>query len=176
MNAEIDAQYDKEYALIQLVEDSTERQNAMEALNAKYNENRRDAALEYAALLSDVVPKVCAGRYSAGGFGRGHPDAEAAGVQRGGRSRKARPAGGPERHRRGHGRRRDDRALPPCSRRSSPLDSGLSESEIQAAIPGDRLHHGAGADRRHPDVFKQPRGGTAGAFGDVWRRAARKRC
>ena len=60
MNAEIDAQYDKEYALIQLIEDSTERQNAMEALNAKYNENRRDAALEYAALLRDVVPKVWA--------------------------------------------------------------------------------------------------------------------
>ena len=60
MNAEIDAQYDKEYALIQLIEDSTERQNAMEALNAQYNENRRDAALEYAALLSDVVPKVWA--------------------------------------------------------------------------------------------------------------------
>ena len=35
MNAEIDAQYDKEYALIQLIEDSTERQNAMEALNAQ---------------------------------------------------------------------------------------------------------------------------------------------
>ena len=46
MNAEIDAQYDKEYALIQLMEDSTERQNAMEALNAQYNENRRNAALE----------------------------------------------------------------------------------------------------------------------------------
>ena len=60
MNAQIDAQYDKEYALIQLMEDSTERQNAMEALNAKYNENRRNAALEYAALLSDVVPKVWA--------------------------------------------------------------------------------------------------------------------
>ena len=60
MNAEIDAQYDKEYALIQLMEDSTERQNAMEALNAQYNENRRDAALEYAALLSDVVPNVWA--------------------------------------------------------------------------------------------------------------------
>ena len=60
MNAEIDAQYDKEYALIQLIEDSTERQNAMEALNAKYNENRRNAALEYAELLSDVVPRVWA--------------------------------------------------------------------------------------------------------------------
>ena len=60
MNAEIDAQYDKEYALIQLIEDSIERQNAMEALNAKYNENRRNAALEYAELLSDVVPRVWA--------------------------------------------------------------------------------------------------------------------
>lgn len=60
MNAEIDAQYDKEYALIQLIEDSTERQNAMEALNAKYNENRRNVALEYVELLSDVVPKVWA--------------------------------------------------------------------------------------------------------------------
>ena len=60
MNAEIDAQYDKEYALIQLIEDSTERQNAMEALNAQYNENRRNAALEYVELLSNVVPKVWA--------------------------------------------------------------------------------------------------------------------
>ena len=60
MNAEIDAQYDKEYALIQLIKDSTERQNAMEALNAKYNENRRNAALEYVELLSDVVPRVWA--------------------------------------------------------------------------------------------------------------------
>ncbi len=60
MNAEIDAQYDKEYALIQLIENSAERQNAMEALNAKYNENRRNAALEYAALLADIVPKVWA--------------------------------------------------------------------------------------------------------------------
>ena len=41
INAQIDENYDKEYALIQLMEDSTERQNAMEALNAKYNENRR---------------------------------------------------------------------------------------------------------------------------------------
>ena len=60
MNAEIDVQYDKEYELIQLIKDSAERQNAMEALNAQYNENRRNAALEYAALLSDVVPKVWA--------------------------------------------------------------------------------------------------------------------
>ena len=40
MNSEIDAQYDKEYALIQLIEDSAERQAATDALNARYNENR----------------------------------------------------------------------------------------------------------------------------------------
>ena len=60
MNAEIDAQYDKEYALIQMIEDSTERQAAMDELNARYNENRRNAALEYAALLADVVMPVWA--------------------------------------------------------------------------------------------------------------------
>lgn len=36
VNAQIDAQYDKEYALIQLIEDSTERQAAMDDLNARY--------------------------------------------------------------------------------------------------------------------------------------------
>lgn len=58
MNSEIDAQYDKEYALIQLIEDSAERQAAMDALNARYNENRRAAAQEYAALLADIVMPV----------------------------------------------------------------------------------------------------------------------
>lgn len=58
VNAEIDTQYDKEYALIQMIEDSTERQAAMDDLNARYNENRRSAALEYAALLADVVMPV----------------------------------------------------------------------------------------------------------------------
>ncbi|MBQ7887120.1 MAG: phage tail tape measure protein [Clostridia bacterium] len=58
VNAEIDAQYDKEYGLIQLIEDSAERQAAMDALNAKYNTDRRNAALEYAALLSDIVMPV----------------------------------------------------------------------------------------------------------------------
>ena len=58
MNSEIDAQYDKEYALIQLIEDSAERQSAMDALNARYNENRRAAAQEYAALLADIVMPV----------------------------------------------------------------------------------------------------------------------
>ena len=58
VNAEIDAQYDKEYALIQMIVDSTERQAAMDDLNARYNENRRNAALEYAALLADIVMPV----------------------------------------------------------------------------------------------------------------------
>ena len=60
VNAQIDEQYDKEYALIQLIEDSAERQSAMEELNARYNENRRNAAMEYAALLADIVPQVWA--------------------------------------------------------------------------------------------------------------------
>ena len=58
VNAEIDAQYDKEYALIQMIEDSAERQAAMDDLNTRYNENRRNAAMEYAALLADIVMPV----------------------------------------------------------------------------------------------------------------------
>ena len=58
MNSEIDAQYDREYALIQLIEDSAERQAAMDALNAKYVEDRRNAAMEYAQLLSGIVAPV----------------------------------------------------------------------------------------------------------------------
>ena len=45
VNSSLDAQYDKEYALIQLIQDSTERQQAMDALNAKYNNDRRAAAI-----------------------------------------------------------------------------------------------------------------------------------
>ena len=58
VNAQIDEQYDKEYALIQLIEDSAERQAAMDALNARYNEQRRTAAQEHAALLADIVLPV----------------------------------------------------------------------------------------------------------------------
>ena len=153
MNAEIDAQYDKEYALIQLIEDSTERQNAMEALNAKYNENRRDAALEYAALLSDVVPKV----WAQADIQQAASDVDTL-TQKlreysaAGESRKARPAGRPERHRRGHGRGRDDRI--PRHAHADPVPFGqrpVGERD-SGHVPGDRLHHGAGADRRHPDV------------------------
>lgn len=58
VNAELDAQYDKEYALIQLMEDGSEKQSALESLNTRYVENRRAAAQEYAALLADIVLPV----------------------------------------------------------------------------------------------------------------------
>ena len=58
VNSSLDEQYDKEYALIQLIEDSTERQQALDALNAKYNSDRRAAAMEYAQLMADVVMPV----------------------------------------------------------------------------------------------------------------------
>ena len=48
----------KEYALIQLMTDQAEREAALSALNQKYNADRRAAALEYAALLTDVVLPV----------------------------------------------------------------------------------------------------------------------
>ena len=58
VNQAIDAQYDKEYAVIQLIEDSAERQAAMEALNANYTEDRRAAAQEYAETMAAVVMPV----------------------------------------------------------------------------------------------------------------------
>ena len=58
VNAELDAQYDKEYAVIQLIKDSAERQSALDALNARYNENRLAAAREYAQTLAGVIVPV----------------------------------------------------------------------------------------------------------------------
>ena len=58
VNSTLDTQYDKEYALIQLIENAEERQQALDALNAKYNEDRRNAALEYARLMADMVTPV----------------------------------------------------------------------------------------------------------------------
>ena len=58
VNQQIDAQYDKEYALIQLMEDSAERQTSLEQLNGEYTEKRRAAAMEYAQLLAEVVMPV----------------------------------------------------------------------------------------------------------------------
>lgn len=58
INGQLDAQYDKEYAVVQLIEDSAERQAAMDALNARYVEERKAAAAEYAQTLSGVVMPV----------------------------------------------------------------------------------------------------------------------
>ncbi|MBQ4265597.1 MAG: phage tail tape measure protein [Clostridia bacterium] len=58
INAQIDAQYDKEYGLIMLIEDAAERQAALDELNLKYNENRRAAALEYAQTMASIVMPV----------------------------------------------------------------------------------------------------------------------
>ena len=58
VNAQLDAQYDKEYALIQLISDSTEKQAALDALNAKYNADRQNAAVEYAQTMASVVMPV----------------------------------------------------------------------------------------------------------------------
>ena len=58
VNAQIDAQYDKEFQLIQLIENSTERQAALDDLNARYNAQRQAAALEYAETMAAVVMPV----------------------------------------------------------------------------------------------------------------------
>lgn len=58
VNAQLDAQYDKEFALIQLISDTAERQTALDALNAKYNDDRQAAALEYAQTLASVIMPV----------------------------------------------------------------------------------------------------------------------
>ena len=58
INAQIDERYDKEYGLIQLIKDETERQKALDELNARYNEERKAAAQEYAETLSSIVMPV----------------------------------------------------------------------------------------------------------------------
>jgi len=58
INAQIDANYDKEYALIQLISDSAEREAALADLNQRYTAERRQAALEYAALLQEITLPV----------------------------------------------------------------------------------------------------------------------
>ena len=58
INAQIDERYDKEYGLIQLIEDETERRKALEDLNSRYNEERKAAAQEYAETLSSIVMPV----------------------------------------------------------------------------------------------------------------------
>ena len=58
INQSLNEQYDKEYAVIRLIEDSAEKQRALDELNARYNQERRDTALEYAQTLSGVVTPV----------------------------------------------------------------------------------------------------------------------
>ena len=58
INAQIDERYDKEYGLIQLIEDETEHQKALEDLNSRYNDERKAAAQEYAETLSSIVMPV----------------------------------------------------------------------------------------------------------------------
>ena len=58
INQSLNEQYDKEYAVIRLIEDSAEKQKALDELNARYNQERRNAALEYAQTLSGVVTPV----------------------------------------------------------------------------------------------------------------------
>lgn len=58
INAQIDERYDKEYGLIQLIEDETERQKALEDLNSRYNEERKTAAQEYAETLASIVMPI----------------------------------------------------------------------------------------------------------------------
>jgi TP901 family phage tail tape measure protein len=58
INAELDTQYDKEYALVQLIEGDAERRHAQEALDAKYSDNRLAAAREYAQTMAAIVMPV----------------------------------------------------------------------------------------------------------------------
>lgn len=58
INDQIDERYDKEYGLIQLIEDETERQKALEDLNSRYNDERKAAAQEYAETLASIVMPV----------------------------------------------------------------------------------------------------------------------
>ena len=55
---QLDEQYDKEYALVMLIEDAAERQAALDDLNARYLSDRKAAAMEYATLLASIVMPV----------------------------------------------------------------------------------------------------------------------
>ena len=58
VNKELDAQYDKEYAVVQLIEDEAKRQAAQQELDQKYRDDRLAAAREYADALKGVVTPV----------------------------------------------------------------------------------------------------------------------
>ena len=55
INDELDAQYDKEYAVIQLIEDEAQRKDAQAKLDEQYSADRLAAAREYASTLSQVI-------------------------------------------------------------------------------------------------------------------------
>ena len=58
VNTQLDAQYDKEYGLIQLMTDGAAKEKALTALNLRYINDRKTAAAEYAALLAELVMPV----------------------------------------------------------------------------------------------------------------------
>ena len=58
VNSELNAQYDSEYAVIKLMDDEAKKQEALSALNSRYNADRKAAALEYADLLQGIVMPV----------------------------------------------------------------------------------------------------------------------
>ena len=58
INAQLAEQYDKEFALIQLISDETERQQALDQLNTKYNSDRLAAAQQYAQTLASIIMPV----------------------------------------------------------------------------------------------------------------------
>ena len=55
INRELDDQYDKEYAVIQLIGDEKERKEAQAKLDEQYSADRLAAAREYARTLSQVI-------------------------------------------------------------------------------------------------------------------------
>jgi len=58
VNAQLDAQYEKEYRLIQLMQSGSEQEKALSALNVQYIQDRKAAAMEYAVLLAELVLPV----------------------------------------------------------------------------------------------------------------------
>ena len=90
VNAELDAQYDKEYAVIQLIKDSAERQSALDALNTRYNE---EPPRRRAGVCADAGrrrhARVGVGRHTAGQSAGRYAADQTARVQHGWRGRQA---------------------------------------------------------------------------------------
>lgn len=58
VRSELDAWYDAEYDVVQLIEDETQREEARVALDKKYNAERTKAAQEYAGVLKQITPEI----------------------------------------------------------------------------------------------------------------------